>query len=75
MKLVLNEKVLSCEEFFNLDGNFIRKLENSIKSDEEINEILRIINFDKVKKEGKEMILFTDEDKRLFLDYFPEINR
>ena len=37
--------------------------------------MLNFINFDKSIKDGKELILFSKDDKKMFFNNFPEIKR
>lgn len=72
-ELVVKNQILTASQFFSDKNELTENLRRANKTDEEIDAILQFISFDKVKVEDRDLVLFTQEDKDLLLNNFPEI--
>ena len=72
---MVKKRLISAEEFFQDKIELASNLKNKSFKDEEVEDLLKFISFDKVNVEGRDLVLFTQEDKKMLFENFPEIKK
>lgn len=74
-ELVVKHRIVTPAQFFGDRSELASSLQKAGVANEDIDTILQFISFDKVKVEDRDLVLFTQEDKELLLNNFPEIRK